>query len=520
MSLYRKYRPQTFGEIIGQPHVSEPLLKQLTTGKISHAYLFSGPRGTGKTSTARIFAKSVNCQKYPDMTFGEPCNKCDNCKAITQGAYLDVLEIDAASNRGIDEIRDLREKISLAPTTGRFKVYIIDEVHMLTSEAFNALLKTLEEPPEHAIFILATTEAHKVPATIQSRTQKYSLNLPSEADRLKVLEKINKSEKFGTSQETLKFLAKTSDTFRDCIVNYEKVASVNPKAETAEVEAILLVRERKGDFDYLKLIRDKKTKEAIIWLNKHDLSGAGDYKLFTEVFFLEPLRDILLIKVGVLTESQAKYAPEEFRQLLELAKIDREKLTSWINIFTNAIAELKDSPIPQLPLELAIIEACDFNEEPVSEVTVEKLRQEEEVRSEKTQEPETALSKEKEGKVKEPIKEKKEKVLEEDVESLRSSWPQILQKVKPHNNSVEIFLRKATPISVESGLITLEVGYGFHRDMLAETKNNEILERVFSEILGKPVRIKVVVGEKKPQSKVTGNPLDEADPVEVFGKLV
>src|SRR3990167_7268759 len=207
MVLYRKYRPQSFSDLIGQNHIKEALLSSLKNGKISHAYLFSGPRGTGKTSTARIFAKSVNCQKTKiqdpksQIQFGEPCNKCDSCLAITEGSHLDVLEIDAASNRGIDEIRDLREKIKLSPIGGRFKVYIIDEVHMLTAEAFNALLKTLEEPPAHAIFILCTTELGKLPPTVISRLQKFHFERAASDDLVKVLEKIAKSENVKVKEE-------------------------------------------------------------------------------------------------------------------------------------------------------------------------------------------------------------------------------------------------------------------------------------------------------------------------------
>lgn len=183
--MYRKYRPQSFSEIVDQEHIVKPLLSQLKSGKITHAYLFSGPRGTGKTSTARIFAKAINCEQYEKNSsggFGEPCNKCASCLSITEGKNFDVLELDAASNRGIDEIRDLREKVNLAPGSSRYKVYIIDEAHQLTNEAFNALLKTLEEPPSHAVFILATTEAHKIPATIASRTQKYEFQLSEKTE--------------------------------------------------------------------------------------------------------------------------------------------------------------------------------------------------------------------------------------------------------------------------------------------------------------------------------------------------
>ena len=170
VALYRKWRPKTFPDLVGQEHVSRTLSQAVETGRVGHAYLFSGPRGTGKTSTAKILAKALNCEKGPST---EPCNECESCRRVNDGTSMDVFEIDAASNRGIDEIRDLRETVKFAPANGKYKVYIIDEVHMLTSEAFNALLKTLEEPPERVVFILATTEVHKVPATIQSRCQRY-----------------------------------------------------------------------------------------------------------------------------------------------------------------------------------------------------------------------------------------------------------------------------------------------------------------------------------------------------------
>lgn len=208
MALYRKWRPQDFSDLIGQEHISETLSNAISTGKVAHAYLFSGPRGTGKTSTAKILAKALNCEHGPTPT---PCNQCVCCQKINDGSFMDVFEIDAASNRGIDEIRDLRETVKFAPVDGKYKVYIIDEVHMLTTEAFNALLKTLEEPPSHVVFILATTEVHKVPITIQSRCQRYDFKRITKDDILKRLVMITDEMGLNADKDALSIIAIQAD---------------------------------------------------------------------------------------------------------------------------------------------------------------------------------------------------------------------------------------------------------------------------------------------------------------------
>ncbi|GAH56868.1 unnamed protein product, partial [marine sediment metagenome] len=206
-SLYRKWRPQTFEDIIGQKHITQTLINAISLNRISHAYIFSGPRGVGKTTTARILAKSLNCVKGPTP---HPCNKCERCIRITDGYSMDVIEIDGASNRGIDDIRDLRNKVKFAPAEGKYKVYIIDEVHMLTTEAFNALLKTLEEPPSHVIFIFATTNPHKIPSTILSRCQWFNFRRISLEDIVAKLKMIVKDEKLKIEDDTLNIIARSS----------------------------------------------------------------------------------------------------------------------------------------------------------------------------------------------------------------------------------------------------------------------------------------------------------------------
>src|SRR3990167_2377962 len=215
MSLYRKYRPQSFDDLIGQDHVAKTLARAAREDKIVHSYLFSGPRGTEKTAGARIFAKAVNCEAKEGK---KPCGKCVACRTIAAGKSIDILEIDAASNRGIDEIRELRDKVRFAPTVNRYKVYIIDEVHMLTKEAFNALLKTLEEPPPHAIFILATTEGHKVLPTIISRCQRYDFRRATLRSALELVEKVARAEKISADREALALIARAADgAYRDSL---------------------------------------------------------------------------------------------------------------------------------------------------------------------------------------------------------------------------------------------------------------------------------------------------------------
>ena len=238
MALYRKWRPQDFSDLIGQEHISETLSNAITTGKVAHAYLFSGPRGTGKTSTAKILAKALNCEHGPTPS---PCNNCVCCQKINDGSFMDVFEIDAASNRGIDEIRDLRETVKFAPVDGRYKVYIIDEVHMLTTEAFNALLKTLEEPPAHVVFILATTEVHKVPVTIQSRCQRYDFKRITQKDILQRLISIAEQMNINVDKEALSIIAIQADGgMRDALSLLDQcLAFTKDKLTVDEVRKVL-----------------------------------------------------------------------------------------------------------------------------------------------------------------------------------------------------------------------------------------------------------------------------------------
>ena len=297
--LARRWRPQQFTDIIGQDHVSTTLANAIETGRIAHSFIFSGPRGVGKTTTARILAKALNCEKGPTKT---PCNSCSVCESITKGSSLDVLEIDGASNRGIDEIRNLRENIRFTPSQGKYRIYIIDEVHMLTKEAFNALLKTLEEPPQHAIFIFATTEIHRVPATILSRCQRYDFKRIPTKTIIEHLKNICKEEKISISDEALLQIAKKADgSMRDAQSILDQIISYSgEEITTEEVASALGIIDQEIFFQFTEKIQAGDLKE-ILTLCQSIYREGYDLAEFL-VGFEEHLRNLLVTKTVGNTE--------------------------------------------------------------------------------------------------------------------------------------------------------------------------------------------------------------------------
>ena len=343
MVFYRKYRPQKIDEL-DKEDVRNRLKSIFKVGEIPHAFLFSGPKGTGKTSTARIVAKIVNCEIRENEEF-EPCGKCDNCKSIRDGTNIDVFEIDAASNRGIDEIRALREGINLAPATGKFKVYIIDEVHMLTREAFNALLKTLEEPPSHTVFILATTEFEKLPETIVSRCVVLQFSKATESEIIRSLERVAGMEKIEAGKKVLSLIAKVSDgSFRDAVKILEE-GNLLGKLDEEKIREV--IGQKISVLDFMEILLKKETKEALGYIEKAADTGF-DLKRFLEAV-LNFLHDLLLAKYEVSTKS------EEISRKLPFSEKDLKKL---IELFSKSYKEAKLGFLEELPLEMAVIEWC------------------------------------------------------------------------------------------------------------------------------------------------------------------
>ncbi|HXK32364.1 MAG: DNA polymerase III, subunit gamma and tau [Candidatus Nealsonbacteria bacterium RBG_13_38_11] len=357
--LYRKYRPQVFAEVVGQEHVVQTLSNAVSSGIISHAYLFSGPRGSGKTTVARLLAKSLNCQNRKEGQF-EPCNKCSSCLEIMGNRSLDLIEIDAASHRGIDEMRELREGIKFAPSKSKYKIFIIDESHQLTKEAANALLKTLEEPPSHAIFILATTEIHKMIPTIISRCQRFDFRKLTLAEIVKRLEFVGKKEGIKAEKTALELIAlNAAGSIRDAesilgqVLNYQGGQEI--KTET--IKEILGLVEINTISQLCEFLSQKKASESLNFLNEIVEKGI-DLQEFTKSL-INYLRRALMFKIaGIGSEWWAAgLTKEELEKLKKQAdSLEEEELRKIIDLFLEAENKMKYSSIPQLPLELAIIE--------------------------------------------------------------------------------------------------------------------------------------------------------------------
>ena len=357
LALYRKYRPQTFDEVIGQDHIVKTLVNQIKMDKISHAYLFTGSRGTGKTSTAKIFARAINCEKSNN---GSPCGMCETCKSLA-GTNIDVLEIDAASNNGVDEIRELREKVKYPPVVGKYKVYIIDEVHMLSTSAFNALLKTLEEPPSHTVFILATTEVHKLPATILSRCLRFDYKLVSLEELSALLRKILKEENVSFDEQAINIIARAGEgSVRDTLSIADRCVSFAGNDLTYQkVLSVLGVSEREVLIKVAENMLSKNVGNALVELDvvlsqgKSPLVFSNDLiSYFRDLILVYTLgdksREIVVVKDDIYEKMKAQATEENYSAMLKVV----EELSS-------VEQELRYSAQPRIVLETAIIKAIN-----------------------------------------------------------------------------------------------------------------------------------------------------------------
>ncbi|HZG56874.1 DNA polymerase III subunit gamma/tau [Paenibacillus sp.] len=534
MALYRAWRSQTFEDVIGQQHITQTLQNSIREQRLSHAYLFNGPRGTGKTSTAKILAKAVNCERGPSA---EPCNECDACRRITSGGCIDVSEFDAASNRGVEEIRDIRDKVKYAPTEVRYKVYIIDEVHMLTTEAFNALLKTLEEPPEHVLFILATTEPHKVPATIHSRCQRFDFRRITPVEQAARMRRICEAEGIEADEDALALIARLSDGgMRDALSLLDQATSYTGNRVTADGVLAMtggVAGEQYGALADAVLRQD--VGFVLDFVDRLMREGKSADKCLEG--FLSHLRDLLLVKLvpgsSAVTD---RLAPAERERLSAgAAAFANERLFEMIDTVNGYLGEMKYAAQPQTMLEVALLKLCvpaaasaapaagastagagASASGPAVELSgfAAELRRLAARVERLESRPVAAAAPDAPGggaaasapAAPKPAAAPAPRTMSssamkpflasrgtEPYQLVLREWPTVMQRVKERRVQVSAWLQNGEPVSATEDVVLVAFKNTIHRETTEKPSNKEIIEAVISETFGRPYRMATVM---------------------------
>jgi DNA polymerase-3 subunit gamma/tau len=514
-ALYRRWRPQTWDEVVGQDHIVRTLQNAVKGERVAHAYLFSGPRGTGKTTTARLLAKAVNC--LHDSLAERPCNACEYCLALNEGRFLDLIEIDAASNTSVDDVRDLRDKINFAPNQGRFKVYIVDEVHMLSTAAFNALLKTLEEPPAHAIFVLATTEVHKIPATVLSRCQRHEFRRLPVATIVEYLEPKASEEGLKIDGQALELIARqATGSLRDAISLLDQLTSTGDEVTLALARSVLGTAAGeavRGVVDALA----RGDRAAGLTLINRALDGGADPRQFSRQV-VDYMRGLLLVRLGAAELIEA--TEDERADMLHQADgLPLPRLLAAIAAFSRAGAVGRSSWLPGLPLEMALIEAIDTGEATEQPSSASTHAASPEAASASKQSRKGSAKKVKEAPAaaeqyaeKEQDSEKspqsKPQVAEDGLtfQVLKERWTDVLASARRLDRAAQALINSGRPLGLEGEVLVLGFASDLLREKMEKEQNIRIARTAIEETLNVPLGIRCVLTEKWKQGERTATP--------------
>lgn len=526
-ALYREWRPKTFNDVVGQEHITTTLKNQILNNRIAHAYLFCGTRGTGKTSTAKVFAKALNCLNLKE---GEPCNKCEMCRKINEGLAIDVTELDAASNNGVDKIRDIIDDVKYPPQESKYKVYIMDEVHMLSAGAVNAFLKTLEEPPNNVIFILATTDPQKLPITILSRCQRFDFKRINNSEITARLKKIIDDQNMLADDKSLNLIARVSDgAMRDSLSILDQAISMgNGNVDYNTVVSMLGLVTNEHLFNLTNAVIQRNVEKSIKVIEDVIYSGKDIYLFIKDL--ISHYRNLLMAKVTHNPEEVLDMSEENIELIKEQSsRLRAEEIMRCIRILQEAENNTKLSKQARLYCELAIIKMCKIEYDTSSEVMLTRLNKLEESLRNGSIKVSTVVPQEnnsKDVKKKDIVISKQESNINQNensyitgnsdskitINDVQKAWRDILEGFKARRAMViGSLLQTGRPVSCSNGIVTVEFEqqYKFGRDRLSESKNTPIINEVFSEILKENIKVNFVVEEGNKIGKSTEDILRE-----------
>ena len=531
-ALYRQYRPKTFDEVLGQDHVVNTIKNQIQNGNIGHAYLFSGTKGTGKTSIAKIFSRAVNCLNPVD---GNPCNECEICKGILDESIMDVIEMDAASNRGIDDIRELKDKTVYPPSRARYKIYIVDEVHMLTEQAFNALLKTLEEPPKHLIFILATTEPEKLPQTILSRCQKFDFKRIKTVDLTKNMNKICGELNIPVEEKALKLIARNSDgSMRDGLSLLDQCISYKEgELKYEDVIDILGIANTELLFNLVDNIMEKDLENALFKIDEIIQDGKDINQFIKDLIF--HFRNLLIVKTSnnpIEIMDLDEETIENYKAQSKEMSIDY--ILKVLDILNESEAQAKWATQTRIILEMAIIKIVKIEEKMALEERVKKLEEiikSGEIPIVKTNETKVAAKATNLTKTKKIVKEPKKETVPESkpiiddgvelpFETIENNWENVLKIVKEMRVSTHGLLREGEPVSFVNNKLEIgfKDGYGFHKEALCKEENKELVEKAVSNYFNKNISIDFIMMDNFIEEETNTDKDSAKEVIDFFGE--